>query len=126
MTGKKRKSRKKRRKNIKGQSLIIAALNEKDLTEKLSKTGETKYMGNMEMNIAVCDDQPEVLDVVENMLREIPEVERVETYQDIRHMRDGFEDGKRPDVLIMDICHEYNTKIPETEERQEESIMPMS
>ena len=23
----------------------------------------------MEMNIAVCDDQPEVLDVVENMLR---------------------------------------------------------
>ena len=32
------------------------------------------------MNIAVCDDQPEVLDVVENMLREIPEVERVETY----------------------------------------------
>ena len=70
----------------------------------------------MEMNIAVCDDQPEVLDVVENMLREIPEVERVETYQDIRHMRDGFEDGKRPDVLIMDICHEYNTKIPETAE----------
>ena len=73
----------------------------------------------MEMNIAVCDDQPEVLDVVENMLREIPEVERVETYQDIRHMRDEFEDGKRPDVLIMDICHEYNTKIPKTEERQE-------
>jgi len=76
-------------------------------------------MGEHAMNIAVCDDQPEVLDVVENMLREIPEVERVETYQDIRHMRDGFEDGKRPDVLIMDICHEYNTKIPETEERQE-------
>ena len=73
----------------------------------------------MEMNIAVCDDQPEVLDVVENMLREIPEVERVETYQDIRHMRDEFEDGKRPDVLIMDICHEYNTRVPETEERQE-------
>ena len=71
------------------------------------------------MNIAVCDDQPEVLDVVENMLREIPEVKRVETYQDIRRMRDEFEDGKRPDVLIMDICHEYNTKIPETEERQE-------
>ena len=76
-------------------------------------------MGEHAMNIAVCDDQPEVLDVVENMLRKIPEVERVETYQDIRHMRDEFEDGKRPDVLIMDICHEYNTKIPETEERQE-------
>ena len=30
------------------------------------------------MNIAVCDDQPEVLDVVENMLREILEVERVQ------------------------------------------------
>ena len=115
----KKKKQKKRSKNIKGQSLIIAALNEKDLTEKLSKTGETKYMGEHAMNIAVCDDQPEVLDVVENMLREIPEVERVETYQDIRHMRDEFEDGKRPDVLIMDICHEYNTKIPETEERQE-------
>ena len=41
----KKKKQKKRRKNIKGQSLIIAALNEKDLTEKLSKTGETKYMG---------------------------------------------------------------------------------
>ena len=33
----------------------------------------------MEMNIAVCDDQPEVLDVVENMLIESPEVERFET-----------------------------------------------
>ena len=52
----------------------------------------------MEMNIAVCDDQPEVLDVVENMLREILAVERVVTYQDIRHMRDEFEDGKRPDI----------------------------
>ena len=31
----------------------------------------------MEMNIAVCDDQPEVLDVVENMLREFPVVEVV-------------------------------------------------
>ena len=51
------------------------------------------------MNIAVCDDQPEVLDVVENMLREIPEVKRVETYQDIRRMRDEFEDGKRPDAV---------------------------
>ena len=71
------------------------------------------------MNIAVCDDHPEVLDVVENMLRAILEMERVETYQDIRHMRDEFEDGKRPDVLIMDICHEYNTKIPELEKRQE-------
>ena len=32
------------------------------------------------MNIAVCDDQPEVLGVVENMLRAILEMERVETY----------------------------------------------
>ena len=31
----------------------------------------------MEMNIAVCDDQPEVLDVVEIMLREFRVVERV-------------------------------------------------
>ena len=76
-------------------------------------------MGEHAMNIAVCDDQPEVLDVVENMLREIPEVERVETYQDIRHMRDEFEDGKRPDVLIMDICHEFNSSIQESKERQE-------
>ena len=64
------------------------------------------------MNIAVCDDQPEVLDVVENMLREIPEVERVETYQDIQHIRDEFEDGKRPDVLIMDICLLYTSPSP--------------
>ena len=71
------------------------------------------------MNIAVCDAQPEVLDAVENMLRAILEMERVETYQDIRHMRDEFEDGKWSDVLIMDICHEYNTEIPETEKRQE-------
>lgn len=27
-------------------------------------------MGEHAMNIAVCDDQPEVLDVVENMLRD--------------------------------------------------------
>lgn len=32
------------------------------------------------MNIAVCDAQPEVLDAVENMLRAILEMERVETY----------------------------------------------
>ena len=43
-------------------------------------------MGEHAMNIAVCDDQPEVLDVVENMLRKIPEVERVETYQYIGNL----------------------------------------
>ena len=60
------------------------------------------------MNIAVCDDQPEVLDVVENMLREIPEVERVETYQDIRHMRDEFEDRRILRLFLSRcICHSH-------------------
>ena len=71
------------------------------------------------MNVAVCDDQQEVLKVIRNMLAEIPEVNHIEVYQDIRILKDEMGDENRPDVLIMDICHEYNTKIPETKERQE-------
>lgn len=73
------------------------------------------------MNIAVCDDQPEVLDILANMLKEIPGVGKIRTYRDIRYMEEEFEEGERPDVLIMDICHEYNIKIPETDGRQEEN-----
>ena len=41
----KKKKQKKRSKNIKGQSLIIAALNEKDLTEKALQNGRNEIHG---------------------------------------------------------------------------------
>lgn len=73
------------------------------------------------MRIAVCDDQRDVLNAVEDILKNATDIniESIESYQDIRHLREEFQDRKQPDILIMDICHEFNPAIPETEERQE-------
>lgn len=74
------------------------------------------------MRIAVCDDQAEVLTTVERMFLEagvITGIENVDTYQDIRKLKKEFQEGNRPDVLIMDICHEFNPALPKTKERQE-------
>lgn len=73
------------------------------------------------MRIAVCDDQMDVLNAVEDILKNVTDIniENIESYQDIRHLREEFQDRKQPDILIMDICHEFNPAIPETEERQE-------
>lgn len=74
------------------------------------------------MRIAVCDDQAEVLNTVERMFLEvgvITGIENVDTYQDIRKLKKEFQEGNRPDVLIMDICHEFNPALPKTKDRQE-------
>lgn len=74
------------------------------------------------MRIAVCDDQAEVLNTVERMFLEvgvITGIENVDIYQDIRKLKKEFQAGNRPDVLIMDICHEFNPALPKTKERQE-------
>lgn len=74
------------------------------------------------MRIAVCDDQAEVLNTVERMFLEvgvITGIENVDIYQDIRKLKKEFQEGNRPDVLIMDICHEFNPALPKTKERQE-------
>ena len=73
------------------------------------------------MRIAVCDDQMEALNVIEDILKNAkdPNIESIEIYQDIRHLKEEFQDGKQPDILIMDICHEFNSAILETKERQE-------
>lgn len=75
------------------------------------------------MRIAVCDDQAEVLNTVERMFLEvgvITGIENVDIYQDIRKLKKEFQEGNRPDVLIMDICHEFNPALPKTKDRQEE------
>lgn len=75
-----------------------------------------------EMRIAVCDDQAEVLNTVERMFLEvgvITGIENVDIYQDIRKLKKEFQEGNRPDVLIMDICHEFNPALPKTKDRQE-------
>ena len=46
-------------------------------------------------------------------------IENVDIYQDIRKLKKEFQEGNRPDVLIMDICHEFNPALPKTKERQE-------
>ena len=46
-------------------------------------------------------------------------IENVDTYQDIRKLKKEFQAGNRPDVLIMDICHEFNPALLKTKERQE-------
>ena len=72
------------------------------------------------MRIAVCDDQAEVLTTAERMFRQgITGIENVDIYQDIRKLKKEFQAGNRPDVLIMDICHEFNPALPKTKERQE-------
>ena len=74
------------------------------------------------MRIAVCDDQAEVLNTVERMFLEvgvITGIENVDIYQDIRKLKKEFQEGNRPDVLIMDICHAVNPALPKTKDRQE-------
>ena len=73
------------------------------------------------MRIAVCDDQMDELNAIEDILKNVKDsnIESVEIYQDIRHLKEEFQDGKQPDILIMDICHEFNSAILETKERQE-------
>lgn len=73
------------------------------------------------MRIAVCDDQAEVLLAVERMFSGgvITGIENVDTYQDIRKLKEEFREGKRSDVLLMDICHVLNPALPKTKERQE-------
>ena len=74
------------------------------------------------MRIAVCDDQAEVLNTVEHTFLEvgvITGIENVDIYQDIRKLKKEFQEGNRPDVLIMDICHEFNPALPKTKDRQE-------
>ena len=74
------------------------------------------------MRIAVCDDQAEVLNTVERMFLEvgvITGIENVDIYQDIRKLKKEFQEGNRPDVLIVDICHEFNPALPKTKDRQE-------
>ena len=73
------------------------------------------------MRIAVCDDQKDVLKAVENILKNVGnlDIESIEIYQNIRHLKEEFQDGKQPDILIIDICHEFNSAVPKTEERQE-------
>ena len=74
------------------------------------------------MRIAVCDDQAEVLNTVERTFLEvgvITGIENVDIYQDIRKLKKEFQEGNRPDVLIMDICHEFNPALPKTKDRQE-------
>lgn len=74
------------------------------------------------MRIAVCDDQAEVLNTVERMFLEvgvITGIENVDIYQDIRKLKKEFQEGNRPDALIMDICHEFNPALPKTKDRQE-------
>lgn len=46
-------------------------------------------------------------------------IENVDIYQDIRKLKKEFQEGNRPDVLIMDICHEFNPALPKTKDRQE-------
>lgn len=74
------------------------------------------------MRIAVCDDQAESTARCRTYVfwgGVIAGIENVDTYQDIRKLKKEFQAGNRPDVLIMDICHEFNPALPKTKERQE-------
>ena len=53
-------------------------------------------------------------------------IENVDTYHRYQKTEKEFQAGNRPDVLIMDICHEFNPALPKTKERQEELTMRMS
>ncbi len=56
----------------------------------------------MRMRIAVCDDQPEVLDAVAHMLENtgIASEDSVAVYSDIRHLKEIFQEEELPDVLL--------------------------
>ena len=48
----------------------------------------------MKLRTAICDDQPEVLESLKEILYETDLVSTVSAYKNIRELRDGLQDGK--------------------------------
>ena len=63
----------------------------------------------MKLRVAVCDDQPEVLESMKTILKETGLVSTVACYDNIRELREELQEGKMVDLLMMDICHELDS-----------------
>ena len=63
----------------------------------------------MKLRVAVCDDQPEVLESMKTILKETGLVSTVACYDNIRELREELQEGKIVDLLMMDICHELDS-----------------
>ena len=53
------------------------------------------------MKVAICDDLKECLVQMENLLRQIPDVEQVTAYSDMSQFYEDLRDGKFYDVIFM-------------------------
>lgn len=75
----------------------------------------------MKLRVAVCDDQPEILENMKDILRETGLVSMVACYDNIRELREELREGKEVDLLMMDICHELDSHMAK-EEREKNGI----
>ena len=55
------------------------------------------------MRVAVCDDLKESLDQIEELLKQVPYIEKIDTFIDMGFFYDEIKDGKYYDVIFMDI-----------------------
>lgn len=55
------------------------------------------------MKAAVCDDLKECLEQLENLLRQIPYIQQVDTYTNMDFFYDELRNGRNYDVIFMDI-----------------------
>ncbi len=55
------------------------------------------------MRVAVCDDLKESLEQIEELLKQVPYIEKIDTFTDMDFFYDEIKDGKYYDVIFMDI-----------------------
>ena len=80
----------------------------------------------MKLRVAVCDDQPEVLESMKTILKETGLVSTVACYDNIRELREKLQEGKMVDLLMMDICHELDSTWRSRTRRKMESTSLMN
>ena len=55
------------------------------------------------MKVAVCDEQPEMLHILSDILSELPIVKKVELYSDMDMCLGDLDEGNYYDVVFMDV-----------------------
>ena len=55
------------------------------------------------MTVAICDDEIIFIEQMETLIKDIPEIEKYDTYTDLRKLWESLKKGKNYDLIFMDI-----------------------
>ena len=69
----------------------------------------------MRLRVAVCDSQPDALSRMKRFLVDTKLVSCVTCYNNIKELRDKWNEGKEVDLLILDIDHAFDKTVAEDE-----------